>query len=355
MISDKQVTKNENIVLVVEDPTGSIKVMVRKNRQEVYALARDLVNDEVVGLSGAIWNNFLFADSITIPDIPAIAEMKKSPDEAYVAVLSCLHVGSKLFLADAFDRFVRWLNGETGNEKQRLVAQKVRYLLISGDIVDGIGIYPNQENELAIDDITRQYDEAARLLSRIPGHIAIIIIPGNHDAGRISEPQQPLSQTYARALYSLPNAFLLSNPCIVNLHASDVFPGFDFLIYHGFSFDDYSEIVPSIKASGRNVSDRTPLIMKFLLQRRHLAPAHTSTLYIPDREKDPLVIERVPDFFVAGHIHKGNAAVYRGVGIVCGSCFQAKTPFQDKVGHEPDPGGVPLINLQTRQVTIMRF
>ena len=95
--------------------------------------------------------------------------------------------------------------------------------------------------------------------------------------------------------------------------------------------------------------------MKFLLQRRHLAPAHTSTLYIPDPEKDPLVLEKVPDFFIAGHIHKSNFATYRGVSMISGSCFQGKTPFQEKMGHEPDPGRVPIINLQTRAVKIMRF
>ena len=95
--------------------------------------------------------------------------------------------------------------------------------------------------------------------------------------------------------------------------------------------------------------------MKFLLQRRHLAPHHTSTLYVPDPEKDPLVLEKVPDLFIAGHIHKSNVASYRGIGIISASCFQSKTPYQEKMGHEPDPGRVPVINLKTRAVKIIRF
>jgi DNA polymerase II small subunit len=355
MIMDKQVTKNENIMLVLEDPSGQMKVMVSKNKPDAYELAKDLVHDEVVGITGTTGTNVIFANSITLPDIPLTGEIKKSPDEAYAAVLSCIHVGSKLFLSDAFERFISWLRGETGNEQQRALAQKVKYVFMAGDIVDGVGIYPGQEKELDIPDIYAQYQEAARLFSKIPQHIALIILPGNHDAGRISEPQLALSPQYAQPLYQLPNATLTSNPCMVNIHSSEHFPGFDILLYHGFSFDDYGEIVPSIKSSGKNISERTPLIMKFLLQRRHLAPTHSTTLYIPDAEKDPLVIEKVPDFFIAGHIHKSNAANYRGVSIVCGSCFQAKTPFQEKMGHEPDPGRVPLINLQTRAVTIMRF
>lgn len=355
IVLDKQTTKNENIMLTLEDPSGNIRIMFSKNKQDVFAQAKDLVLDEVIGITGSTGDKIVFANSIIIPDIPLTGELKKSPDEVYAAVLSCVHVGSKLFQHAAFDRFVRWLRGETGNEQQRELAKKVGYVFVAGDLVDGVGIYPGQEKELDILDIYEQYNEAARLFHQIPKHIALIICPGNHDVGRISEPQLPLSPIYAKAMYTLPNAILLGNPCIVNIHSSEHFPGFDVLLYHGYSFDDYGEIVPSIKNSGKNISDRTALIMKFLLQRRHLAPQHSSTLYIPDPEKDPLVIDKVPDMFIAGHIHKSNNATYRGVTIVSGSCFQAKTPFQDKMGHEPDPGSVPLINLQTRAVKTLRF
>ncbi len=355
MVADKQVTKNDNIMLTLEDPSGQIRVMAGKNKEEVWQAANDIVHDEVIGIVGSTGNNIVFANNVIIPDIPLTGEIKKSPDEVYAAVLSCIHVGSKLFLKESFDRFIRWLRGETGTEQQRELAKKVGYVFVAGDLVDGIGIYPNQEKELEITDIYEQYNEAARLLSQIPKHIALIIVPGNHDAGRISEPQQVLSPLYARAMHEIPNAILLTNPCMVNIHSSDTFPGFDALVYHGYSFDDYGEIVPSIKNSGKNISDRTPLIMKFLLQRRHLAPAHSSTLYIPDPEKDPLVLEHIPDLFIGGHIHKSNASSYRGVTIISGSCFQAKTPFQEKMGHEPDPGHVPLINLQTRTIKTLRF
>ncbi len=355
MVSDKQTTKNDKIVLTIEDPSGRIKVMISKSKPEVHEAAKDIVPDEVIGITGTTGNNIVFANTIVLPEIPLTGELKKSPDEAYVAVLSCVHVGSKLFMKDAFERFIRWLCGETGSEEQRAIAKKVRYVIIAGDLIDGVGVYPNQEKELEILDVYEQYNEAARLLGQIPKNIAIIICPGNHDAGRISEPQPPLSRTYAKALYELPNAFLIGNPCMINIHSSETFPGFDVLVYHGFSFDDYGEIVSSIKNSGKTISDRAPLIIKFLLQRRHLAPTHTSTLYMPDPEKDPLVLEKVPDIFIGGHIHKSNVASYRGVSIVLGSCFQAKTPFQEKMGHEPDPGRVPVINLHTRAVKILRF
>ena len=103
-----------------------------------------------------------------------------------IVFLSDVHIGSLTFLEDAFTRFIDWINCEFGNEEQVKIAESVKYLVIGGDIVDGIGVYPNQEKELAIKDITQQYNEAARFLGNIRSDIKIIIAPGNHDASRVA-------------------------------------------------------------------------------------------------------------------------------------------------------------------------
>ena len=355
IVSSKDITKNENLILTVEDPTGIIKVLVTKKKEELFAQGQDIVLDEIIGVTGASsGNGAIFANTLHYPDIPH-QEIKKSPDEAYAVFLSCLHIGSARFMEEAFETFILWLRGEHGTPEQRAMAAKVGYVFLIGDTVDGIGIYPGQEEGLTLKDIYQQYAEAARLLSGVPKHIHLVISPGNHDALRLSEPQPHLFKDYAQPLWELPNAIMTGNPCIVNIHAKNGFPGFNVLTYHGFSFDDYSEMVPSIKNTGKNCSERTPSIMKFLLQRRHLAPTHTSTLYVPDPKGDPLVIETVPDIFAAGHIHKAGTDTYRGVTIICCSTFQRKTPFQERVGHVPDPGIVPVLNLQTRKVHMLDF
>ncbi len=354
IVADKRLTKNEHIMLTLEDTTGTIQVLISKGKQDLYAYAKDIVFDEVVGVHGMLGEGIIFADSVIVPDIP-ISEVKKSSDEVYAAVLSCIHVGSARFEREKFEHFLDWVNGNYGSPEERAVSQKLKYLFICGDLVDGVGIYPQQEKELSITDIREQYRECARLLSRVRKDVNIIVGPGNHDVGRISEPQPKLSKEYAKPLWEIPNVTMTCNPCMVNIHASSGFSGFDVLMYHGYSFDDYGEIVPSIKNSGTHISDRAPLIMRFLLQRRHLAPQHTTTMYIPDPRMDPLVIEKVPDLFFAGHIHKAGTLNYRGVTLVSGSCFQAKTDFQEKVGHDPEPGVVPVVNLNTRLVSFMRF
>ncbi len=354
IVSDKRVTKNEHLMLTLEDTTGAIAVLISKSKQDLSATGADVVLDEVIGVNGTLGEGIIFASSIVIPDIP-IAEPKKAPDESYAVVLSCIHAGSAGFEAERFNNFVEWAHGRHGTPEERAMASKLKYIFVCGDVVDGVGIYPQQEKELAITDIRDQYKECARLLGLLPKEIPIILGPGNHDAGRISEPQLKLSKDYAAPLWLLPNVTMVCNPCYLNIHASKEFGGFDVLTYHGYSFDDYAEIVPSIKNSGRHLSDRAPLIMRFLLQRRHLAPQHTSTLYIPDARSDPLVIERVPDLFFAGHIHKAGFLNYRGSTLVAASCFQGITDFQEKMGHNPEPGVVPIVNLQTREVHMLRF
>ena len=353
LVKDKKYTKNGNYIFTIEDKTDSISVLANKNKPDLFKVAEDTVLDEVIGVVGVNGNNIIFANNLIYPDIPLSKEIKQAKDEAYAIFLSDIHVGSKNFLEDDFNKFLKWINCGLGDDTQRQIASKVKYIFIAGDLVDGCGVFPGQENELEIKDIKDQYKVCAELLSKIPQNIKLIICPGNHDAMRLAEPQPPIYKDFAEPLYNLPNASMVSNPAMVNIHSSEGFSGFDVLVYHGYSFDFYVAEVQSIRNKGGY--DRADLLMKFLLQKRHLAPSYTSTLYVPDTMGDSLVIDQVPDFFVSGHIHKAAAANYKDVILISGSCWQSKTTFQEKVGHNPEPSRVPIVNLQTRHIKILKF
>lgn len=353
MVSEINITKNNNLQITVEDPTGEIRVIINKNRPELFSAAKDLCLDEIIGINGSFGKGIIFANGICWPEIPLNKELKKGHTEGYAVFLSDIHVGSKQFLEEEFLRFVKWINGETGSPEQRKVSSLVKYVFIVGDLVDGVGIYPSQEKDLLIKDIFDQYRKCAELISMIPKHIKIIICPGNHDAMRISEPQPPLYSDYAADFHKMENVTLVSNPAMLNIESTENFPGFDVLLYHGYSFDYFVANVDSLRQGGGY--DRADLLMKYLLQRRHLAPSHQATLYIPDDKSDPLVIGKIPDFFISGHIHKCSVANYKNITLICGSCWQSKTDFQEKVGHNPEPCRVPVINLLTRDVKILKF
>jgi len=354
IVYDKAVTKTGNIMLTIEDPTGMIKTVVNKNKEELFKLAEEIQLDEVVGLAG-MFDQIIFVNSLFIPDIPLTKELKKSPEEGYFVVIADPEPGSKLFLEREFDKFLSWLSGDVGNEKQREVASKVKYLFIAGDLVNGVGIYPGQEFDLNILDIRDQYKALAELLKKVPEHIPIFICPGNHDVGRISEPQPPLTKEYAEELISLPNVISVSNPSTINIYAQPEsgFEGFDVMFYHGFSFIYYSEHIPLIRRAGGQ--KRPDLIMKYLLQRRHLAPSHTSTLFIPDPSHDPLVIEKVPDFLISGHVHRAMVSNYKNVTCINASCWTGQSEEQERRGLEAQPARAFIIDMRTREVKIMNF
>ncbi|MBR9676940.1 hypothetical protein GOV04_02270 [Candidatus Woesearchaeota archaeon] len=354
LIKEKNITKNNNIRLVIEDPTGEIGVIVNKNKPDIFDMVNNCVEDEVIGISGTSGEKIIFANNVFLPDIPIHKELKKSPVEEYALFLSDLHVGSGLFLEEDFLKFIKWLRGEVGSDEQKSIASKVSYIFIAGDLVAGIGIYPGMEDDLKIDDIYKQYQKCTELLALIPKNIQIIVQAGNHDPMRMSEPQPVLNESFAPELFKMSNLTFVSNPAIINFGGTKDFSGFNMLMYHGYSLVYYVNNVATLRQNGGY--ERADLVMKYLLQRRHLAPTHSSTLYVPDPKNDNLVISQVPDFFLTGHIHYTSAANYRNVTMICGSCWEPMTDFQIKTGHEKiQPSRVPIVNLQTRDVKILKF
>ena len=348
MICNKITSKNNNIILEAEDPTGRIKVLVNKNKEEVYKKAEEVCLDCVIGIKASGNREIVFANDIIFPEI-AVGERKKSPFEEYALFISDLHIGSRLFLEDNFKKFIDYLNGNLPDSEE---AGKIRYLFIVGDLVAGVGVYPKQEKDLIVTNLEEQFLKAAELLKKIRKDIAIIISPGNHDGVRLTEPQPIFDEKYAWPVFGIENVFLSGNPSSVNLGAKGNFPGFDILTYHGFSFPFFANSIPSlIQADALNNPEK---IMAYLLKNRHLAPTHASVQYIPSKE-DSLVIRKTPDIFVTGHTHKSGASYYNNVLTISCSCWESKTPYQEKMGNQPDFCKVPMFNLKTRQIKILDF
>src|SRR3989339_1381987 len=97
LVQSKQLTKNGNINVSVEDPTGIINVLVNKNKPELFSLAKDIVCDEVIGVSGVNGDRIIFSNKIFWPEVP-YRELKKAPKPGYALFLSDMHVGSNKFL-----------------------------------------------------------------------------------------------------------------------------------------------------------------------------------------------------------------------------------------------------------------
>ncbi len=349
LVYDKRISKNDNLVLSLEDPTGIVQVIIKQTLDG----AEDICLDEVVGIKGKMNRNMIFAEQIYFPDIPLVNKLKKAQEEAYFAVISDIHVGSHNFLEEPFLKFIDWINLKNVNPKERKIAEKLKYIFIVGDLVAGNGVYPSQEQDLTIKDLRSQYVKLAEYLSMIRDGIEIIICPGNHDATRLAEPQPPLIREFAAPMFALKNTTFVSSPALINIHADNNFEGFNILMYHGSSFHYYNNSVQHLRAADAKNNPR--LTWKYLLRKRHLAPTHGATVYLPDSVEDGLLIEKIPDIVINGDIHKSDIGEYNGVIILSPSCWEKKSVIQERRGNEPDPGRVPFFNLKTREVIFLNF
>ncbi|MFQ6067925.1 MAG: DNA-directed DNA polymerase II small subunit [Candidatus Bathyarchaeia archaeon] len=330
--------------LRIEDLESSATVLVPRNTsRELLEKMKSLLLDQVVCLSLLkSRRNLLIVEDLFFPDVPQ-KKPHRAKEPVYAALISDLHVGSKEFMQEKFNHFVLWLNGKYGKENLKQIASLVKYVIIAGDIVDGIGIYPNQIEELAIQDVFKQYKFAANFIEQIPDYIELIIIPGNHDASRKALPQPALLKEYAEPLYETRNILSLGNPTTVSLH------GIEFLIYHGRSLDD-------VLATAADMDFHSPeRAMRLLLRGRHLAPIYGQRTSIAPEKRDFLVIERVPDVFHAGHVHVMKYEHYRGTLMVNSGAWQKQTSYQRNLGLKPTPGIIPVVNLQTLAVLPIDF
>ena len=298
MITERREAK-QKILLTVEDLNASTLVLVSQNSSaELLEKARLLLLDQVVCLSVVkTRSNLLIAEDIIFPDV-AQKPQHKASIPVYAVLTSDMHVGSTKFQREAFSRFILWLNGRYGDEKMREIASHVKYVLIAGDIVDGIGVYPNQVKELAIKDIYGQYKLAAKYIEQIPDYIEVIIIPGNHDAPRKALPQPAISNIFLETLQESRKVYSLGNPCFLSLQDVEV------LLYHGRSLDDITSTIPGMDPNHPEKA------MKLLLQSRHLAPVYGGKTPLSPENRDFLVIERIPDIFHAGiYMRLGTAII----------------------------------------------
>ncbi|KAB3546124.1 MAG: DNA-directed DNA polymerase II small subunit, partial [ANME-2 cluster archaeon] len=349
MVSDVRTTSNGNKLMEIEDPTGSFPVLVRPSDRDLWAIASGIIHDEVIGVTGSLTRDgrLMIVKSIVLPDLPnrynqtlpgggwGINGSEHGNGDGVAgcaALISDVHIGSDTFLGDAFSDFIDWLGDGS---------LPVQYLIIAGDLVDGIGIYPGQESELEIPDVYDQYRSAAEYLGRVPKNIRIIIAPGNHDAVRLAEPQPALPEKI-RSMFS-DDVIFTGNPALVEIR------GVRILIYHGRSMDDLIATIPKMSYQ------RPELVMIEMLRRRHLAPMYGGRVSIAPENSDHFVIDRVPHILHCGHVHTIGIDRYKGVTVVNSGTWQSQTDFQKRMNLDPVPAHATIVDLATLGTKMVKF
>ncbi|MCS7122611.1 MAG: metallophosphoesterase, partial [Candidatus Micrarchaeota archaeon] len=305
MVFRKSLSKNENLVLDLEIASpdfqsfGQRKFVVVKDNPNYKEYRDNILEDDIIRVRAKWTGNIGLVRDISYPDLNMSHPFPNIQEDISIMYISDLHFGSKHVNHRAIRNLLTFLNSPTNPTSNR-----IKYLVIIGDNVEGIGVYPGQERELEIVDIEKQYREFNRFLEEIPDHIEVIFIPGNHDATRRNEPTELILEDLIWTdSYSLPN------PVYVKIH------GVDHLIYHGTSLDSYINTIP-----GMNYEDAKRAAIE-ILKRRHLSSIVNGNPVAPMNE-DFLVIRRLPHVLNLGHVHKAFAVNYRKTYVFNPGTFQ---------------------------------
>ena len=323
--SDRNITK-----ITLEDPTSSMEIVVFEG--DLKDAADTLLMDQFAMFKIVpAKNGGFFAKEIFLPDIPEHTT-NRSKTETYAVFLSDLHVGSKFFMEEELSEFIKWISSADP------IARKIRFVVVGGDLIDGVGVFPGQEKILNQTTTEGQLQKTFEVLDKIPKHIKVFLISGNHDAGRKALPQPAIPKMYNSQLWDRENFFMLGNPSMISLNGVKV------LMYHGQSIDDVVRTTPGVSY------DKPAAVMRHFLRARHMSPIYGSRTPIAPETEDMMVIDDIPDIFHSGHVHFVGLDMYKGVLIVNSGAWQRQTDFQESVGITPTPGMAIIVNLQTMKV-----
>lgn len=333
MVVSRRKTKSGGLMVNIEDKSGNLDVFVRSED----SASETIVNDDVLGITGSFGkdSDIFWVDRVQFGDIAPKHQNKggEDYDPVSIAFISDIHMGSKYFLEDTWDKMMKWLNEDE-------LAKNIKYLVMAGDVCDGIGIYPNQENNLIFDNAYDQYEFCARKLDELPDHITPVILPGNHDAVRPAQPQPMLEPTIQQQFNS---TIHVGNPARIELN------GIDVLAYHGQGMDD---LIPQID---HITYENSVEGMKEMLKKRHLTPQWGERSALSPELTDEMVIENPPDIFITGHTHSHAFEWYRGVPLVVSSTMQGQTDFMNMLGYASQKGHLTIYNIQSREAKVVSF
>ena len=339
LINSVRTTKQGHKIIELEDETDTISALIN-NTSPLINL--NFVDDEIICVIGKLGkSDLVYVEDIIQPDVPIARNPHRSEDPLSCLFMGDIHNGSTTFLHKSWDKLIKWLNGKYTLDKAEQLRDRLKYIVIAGDIVDGIGVYPDQESELDIIDIYAQYEDLAVKFQEIPDHLKLIMLPGNHDAVRPAEPQPTFPDEITKLFSN--DIIFVGNPCYFSINTIEI------LAYHGRSMDDFVMKLPEM-----NYNQPTK-IMKEMLIRRHLAPMYGQKTPLAPENQDYMAIERIPDFFVTGHVHKTAAESYRDISLINASAWQAQTSYQKMRNFNPDPAKVILADLQTQRIQLVDF
>lgn len=311
-VFNKEEGKFDSIILELEDDEGIFRAIVPKYKKEAYEIASKLDLDEVILIDGIVMKGakgpYVKVTNIYTTDLEISREIKEVKEDYLVAIISDIRLGHRYFDAEAFLNFIDFLNNKFSEYEE--FSRKIKYLMITGDLVEGLSIFSKHYLEEE-DDLYEDYQELANILSKIRQDITIYCIPGERDDVIGLIPFQKFDQEVAEPLFELKNVELLEDPSMVNISERK------FLLTHGYYFEE------TFEKKIKEIEDKEKIIAEAMterLRKRYLLPSIRIEGLLP-LGYDPFVITEKPDVFACGHFGIAQSSVYRGCLLISNSSW----------------------------------
>lgn len=332
MVQEMNNTRNDNKLVVLDDTTGSFAFIATD--EEIKQEMEDLMPDEVIAIEGQVADDggIVFINKVHKPEVSRNHTSEKANRSVNAVFISDIHVGAENFAVERWHAFVDWVR----------TTPEIGYIVVGGDLVEGVGIFPDQEDELSLTQLDHQYRMVGELFYSFPEDVEIVMCTGNHDAVRLAEPQPALREEHQA--YFPDNVTFVSNPARVVL---DDFVSVE--MYHGVAIHDFTGAIPEADENEPEVP------MRYMLDKRHLSPIFGNNARIAPEKTDYHVLEEVPDILHAGHVHTFGTDTYRDVSILNTGGWVYQTAYQERMNIDPTVGKIAYMDLSTQDIQVKQF
>jgi len=233
--------------------------------------------------------------------------------QSKVIILSDVHCGSTLFMKSELLRLIDIINQD----------QRIKYVLLIGDVVDGNSVYPAHWKDLELLDLKEQYQQLGQYLSLLRKDIQIIISPGNHDWARKVEPQRFVEEAQ-QILKRYISPILVSNPAYLSIE------GVYFYLNHGTG-------IPRVVSELQNFykMDQIIQIIKFLTIAGNFSPIRKGGPPVLETSVLAHIIPEKVNIVACGHTHNQGHLFYNQKLLISTGAWQGLTKYMKLLGVKP--------------------
>jgi len=318
--------------VLIEDESGRM-VLIGDKTQSL-----DIITGVVIGVLGLEnkHGEFELLDFCLpgLPEkIPRSLPSVEIEEPKYIAFISGIEIGNDLYDSLKTQLLFEYLTGELGCFADQVHASQISRVIFAGNLITK---YKRTKEEIknarlyghfdckSATEYQKHLQQLDLLLSTVSSSVPMDIMPGENDPTNLSFPQQPLHSSFFKNTNLSDSCYMATNPHYCEIDNLSILGTsgqniHDILRYTDIIDDDNKEEeenkdAMNIDGEENNKTKEEPIdIAERTLKWQHIAPTSPDTLTsYPFKDRDPFVIESLPDVYFIGNQSKFSNRLIEG-------------------------------------------